>query len=72
MLIALDRMERGGSGRQLSERSAVEDFERDYGHARDPGRDASPICWGTCAPPPIPALAAHAEAVERYRRRYGV
>ena len=31
VLIALDRMERGGSGDNLSERSAVEDFERDYG-----------------------------------------
>ena len=31
VLIALDRQERGGSGRQPSERSAVEDFVRDYG-----------------------------------------
>ena len=30
VLIALDRMERGGAGDNLSERSAVEDFERDY------------------------------------------
>ena len=31
VLIALDRMERGGSDAQLSAHSAVEDFERDYG-----------------------------------------
>ena len=30
VLIALDRMERGGAGDNLSEQSAVEDFERDY------------------------------------------
>ncbi len=31
VLIALDRMERGGTGANLSTRSAVEDFERDHG-----------------------------------------
>ena len=31
VLIALDRMERGGSDDNLSAHSAVEDFERDYG-----------------------------------------
>ncbi len=31
VLIALDRMERGGSDDKLSARSAVEDFEQDYG-----------------------------------------
>jgi orotate phosphoribosyltransferase len=31
VLIALDRMERGGSGESLSTHSAVADFEREYG-----------------------------------------
>lgn len=71
VLIALDRMERGGNGEQLSERSAVEDFERDHG--------MPVIAVATLADlldyltsGADPSLAAHTEAVQRYRARYGV
>ena len=71
VLIALDRMERGGTDDRLSAHSAVEDFTRDLGvpvHAiatladllqyLDSGAD--------------PALAQHRAAVAAYRQRYGV
>jgi orotate phosphoribosyltransferase len=71
VLIALDRMERGGAGDNLSERSAVEEFERDY---------AMPVISVATVGDLLaflrsnadPALAAHAAAVASYRRRYGV
>ena len=71
VLIALDRMERGGAGDNLSARSAVEDFERDFG--------LPVVAIATVADllsyletDADPSLAAHTEAVARYRDRYGV
>ena len=71
VLIALDRMERGGSDDNLSALSAVEEFTRSHGlpviaiatlldllHYLGSGAD--------------PALAAHRSAVATYRQRYGV
>ena len=71
VLIALDRMERGGSDDNLSAHSAVEDFERAYGlpvisiatladllHYLKSTRDT--------------ALSAHLGRVVAYRERYGV
>jgi orotate phosphoribosyltransferase len=71
VLIALDRMERGGSDDRLGARSAVEDFEHSFGipvlsiatlsdllQYLDSGAD--------------PALAAHRPAVAAYRQRYGI
>jgi orotate phosphoribosyltransferase len=71
VLIALDRMERGGTDDNLSAHSAVEDFTRSHGvpvfaiatladllQYLDTGAD--------------PALAAHRAAVVAYRQRYGV
>jgi orotate phosphoribosyltransferase len=71
VLIALDRMERGGTDDNLSAHSAVEDFTRAYGvpvlavatladllQYLDGGAD--------------PALAAHRPAVAAYRQRYGI
>ncbi len=70
VLIALDRMERGGNDDNLSRHSAVEEFTRAYGvpvlavatvadllHYLGGGAD--------------PGLAAHAAAVGAYRQRYG-
>ena len=71
VLIALDRMERGGSDDNLSAHSAVEDFERDYG--------LPVISIATLADllqylqsNADPALAAHFGRVNAYRERYGV
>ena len=71
VLIALDRMERGGFDANLSARSAVEDFERDYG--------LPVICIATLADllqylqtNADPALKAHFARVVAYRERYGV
>ena len=71
VLIALDRMERGGTDDNLSASSAVLDFERAYSipvvaiatladllQYLDSGAD--------------PSLAQHRAAVLRYRERYGV
>ena len=71
VLIALDRMERGGAGDNLSARSAVEDFERDF--------SLPVVAIATLADlldylnsDADPALAAYTEAVARYRDMYGV
>ena len=71
MLIALDRMERGGSDDNLSAHSAVEDFERDYG--------MPVVAIATLADllrylqtSADPQLSAHFPAVAAYRQRYGV
>ena len=71
VLIALDRMERGGAGDNLSERSAVEDFERDYAIPVIPVATVEDLLefLSTHADP---SLAAHADAVAGYRRRYGI
>jgi len=71
VLIALDRMERGGSDDNLSAHSAVEDFERDYG--------MPVVAIATLADllrylqtSADPQLSAHFPAVAAYRQRYGV
>jgi orotate phosphoribosyltransferase len=71
VLIALDRMERGGSDDNLSAHSAVEDFERAYG--------LPVIAIATLADllaylksNADPALGAHYARVIEYRERYGV
>ncbi len=71
VLIALDRMERGGPGDNLSAHSAVEDFERDFG--------LPVVAIATLADlldylnsDADPSLAAHTDAVMRYREKYGV
>jgi orotate phosphoribosyltransferase len=71
VLIALDRMERGGSDDNLSERSAVEDFERDYGLpviAIASLTDLLEYLKSNADP----ALGAHYARVTAYRERYGV
>jgi orotate phosphoribosyltransferase len=71
VLIAMDRMERGGKGDQLSAHSAVQDFEREYGMPV-----VSIATLGDLMPylqsNGDPALAAHFSAVSAYRDRYGV
>ena len=71
VLIALDRMERGGSDDNLSARSAVEDFEHDYG--------LPVVAIATLADllayletNADPALSSHHARVTAYRERYGV
>jgi orotate phosphoribosyltransferase len=71
VLIALDRMERGGSGDNLSERSAVEDFERDYGMPVIPVATVADLMEFLVSHAD-PLLAAHADAVATYRQRYGI
>jgi len=71
VLIALDRMERGGSDDRLSEHSAVEDFERDYGLpviSIATVRDLLQYLRSNADP----ALGAHFARVATYRERYGV
>jgi len=70
VLIALDRQERGGAADNLSAGSAVEDFVRDYGFPV--------LAVATLADlldyldsDADPELAEHADAVKRYRERYG-
>ena len=71
VLIALDRMERGGSDAQLSEHSAVEDFEREYGLpviSIATVQDLLQYLRSTADP----ALGTHFARVAAYRERYGV
>ena len=71
VLIALDRMERGGSDDNLSACSAVEDFERDHGIpvvAIATVADLLHYLRGSGDP----GLRAHIERVAAYRERYGV
>ena len=71
VLIALDRMERGGSGEHLSAQSAVMDFERDHGIpvlAIATLADLLEFLNSDAASP----LASHADAVARYRDQYGI
>ena len=71
VLIALDRMERGGHGDNLSAHSAVEDFERDHGVPVLAIATVADLLdyLGSHADP---SLAAHATAVASYRERYGI
>jgi orotate phosphoribosyltransferase len=71
VLIALDRMERGGNDDNLSARSAVEDFERDYGLpviAIATVADLLAVLQSSADP----ALGTHFARVQAYRERYGV
>jgi orotate phosphoribosyltransferase len=70
VLIALDRMERGGTDDNLSPDSAVVNLERDLGLpviAIATLADLMDFLTSDAASP----LAAHADAVARYRQRYG-
>jgi orotate phosphoribosyltransferase len=71
VLIALDRMERGGSDEQLAAHSAVEEFERSE---RIPvlaiATLADLLQYLDSASDPV--LAAHRAAVAAYRHRYGI
>jgi orotate phosphoribosyltransferase len=71
VLIALDRMERGGSDDNLSARSAVEDFEHDYGLPVISIATLTDLLQylGSTADA---ALRAHLARVGAYRERYGV
>jgi len=71
VLIALDRKERGGAGDNPSARSAVEDFERDFGLPVVAIATVADLL-DYLATDAHPSLAAHAGAVARYRDRYGV
>jgi orotate phosphoribosyltransferase len=71
VLIALDRMERGGAGDNLSELSAVEEFERDYAMPVIPVATVADLLEFLTSHAD-PTLAAHAQAVSAYRLRYGV
>ena len=71
VLIALDRMERGGAGDNLSDRSAVEDFERDYAMPVIPVATVADLL-DFLTSHADPTLASHADTVARYRRRYGI
>jgi orotate phosphoribosyltransferase len=69
VLIALDRMERGGKDGQMSEFSAVQEVSRNYG--------IPVISIGSLADlfgylATDPALAEHKAAVEAYRSQYGI
>ena len=71
VLIALDRMERGGPDDALSPRSAVENFAQDYG--------LPVLCIAALTDllqylhlTDDPALSAHLARVSGYRQRYGV
>ena len=71
VLIALDRMERGGTDDNLSAHSAVEDFERDYGMpviAIATLNDLMHYLQSNADP----QLNAHFAGVAAYRQRYGV
>lgn len=70
VLIALDRMERGGSDDNLSARSAVMEFERDLGLPVIAIATLADLMEFLNSDADSP-LAAHADAVARYRERYG-
>jgi orotate phosphoribosyltransferase len=71
VLIALDRMERGGSGDKLSVNSAVTDFEREYGLPVIAIATLDDLLEFLHSDADSP-YAGHAHAVVRYRERYGV
>jgi len=71
VLIALDRMERGGAGDTLSPRSAVEDFESAYGIPVISIATLSDLLQ-YLESDADPQLHAHFARVSSYRERYGV
>ena len=71
VLIALDRMERGGSDDNLSARSAVEDFEAAYGLPVVAVATLNDLLRYLQSNADA-QLGAHVAAVQAYRERYGV
>jgi len=71
VLIALDRMERGGSGDTLSAQSAVMDFERDHGLPVLAIATLADLLEFLNSDADSP-LSRHTHAVARYRETYGV
>ena len=71
VLIALDRMERGGTDDNLSARSAVMEFERTYSMPVLAIANLADLLEFLNADATSP-LAANAAAVARYRDRYGI
>ena len=71
VLIALDRMERGGADGALSAHSAVEDFERAYGLPVVSIATLTDLLQ-YLESSADPALSAHLGGVAAYRQRYGV
>ena len=70
VLIALDRMERGGTDDKLSSQSAVKKFERDHGLPVISIATLADLLDFLDSDDDSP-LAAHFDAVARYRDRYG-
>ncbi len=70
VLIALDRMERGGTDDKLSAQSAVTEFERDHGLPVISIATLADLLDFLNSDDDSP-LAAHFDAVVRYRDRYG-
>jgi orotate phosphoribosyltransferase len=71
VLIALDRMERGGTEAQLSARSAVEEFELSYGLPVVSIATLADLLQYLRAQAD-PTWGAHAASVAAYREKYGV
>ncbi|GGY80176.1 orotate phosphoribosyltransferase [Pseudoduganella plicata] len=69
VLIALDRMERGGKDGQMSEFSAVQEVSRNYGIPVISIGSLADLFGYLAADP---ALAEHKAAVEAYRSQYGI
>jgi orotate phosphoribosyltransferase len=69
VLIALDRMERGGKDGQMSEFSAVQEVSRNYGIPVISIGSLADLFGYLAADP---ALAEHKVAVEAYRSQYGI
>ena len=70
VLIALDRMERGGTDDKLSSQSAVTEFERDHGLPVISIATLADLLDFLNSDEDSP-LAAHFDVVARYRDRYG-
>jgi orotate phosphoribosyltransferase len=71
VLIAMDRMERGGRDDNLSEKSAVEDFQSQYGIPVLSIANLTDLMQYLRSNDD-PALRTHFSAVAAYRERYGV
>jgi orotate phosphoribosyltransferase len=71
VLIALDRMERGGTDDQLSAHSAVEEFTRDHGLPVQAIATLADLLQYLESSADR-ALSAHRDAIATYRLRYGV
>jgi orotate phosphoribosyltransferase len=69
VLIALDRMERGGKDGQMSELSAVQEVSKSYGIPVVSIGNLSDLFAYLSADP---SLAQYKDAVAAYRSKYGV